>query len=80
MTSDVVTNPHVDEVIGLPAPDPEWELPAIQSVNDFELCRAIKEKGRPTGRYEPLSPEDTVKKSVMCWDSLFIQFKNAQGE
>lgn len=80
LTADIVANPHMEIDIGLPEPEPEWQVPPIASVDDFELCRAIKEKGRPTGQYEPLSPNDTVKQSVLNWDSLFLQFKDSEGE
>ena len=55
-------------------------MPQVASVDDFELCRAIKEKGRPTGQYEPISEKDTVKQSVTNWERLFVQFKNEHGE
>ena len=61
LTSHVVAHPHVEEAIGLPEPDPEWQVPQVGSVDDFELCRGIKERGRYTGQYEPLSPKDTVR-------------------
>ncbi|KAF7792811.1 hypothetical protein EIP86_003910 [Pleurotus ostreatoroseus] len=79
LTSDVVANPHVEVDIGLPEVDPQWEVPQVTSVDDFELCKAVKERGRPTGQYEPLSPDATVKQSVPNWESLYIQFKNKQG-
>lgn len=58
----------------------EWAIPPVDSVEDFELCRAIRERGRPTGQYETLSTKDVVKQVLVNWESLFMQFKNANGE
>ncbi|KAH8094903.1 hypothetical protein BXZ70DRAFT_1009847 [Cristinia sonorae] len=59
----------------------EWEVPKVESEDDFELCRALKEKGRPTGKFERLLGSATVKASVVNWEPLFIQFKdNERGE
>ena len=80
LTADVVVNPHIDDAMGLPEPDPSWESPFVDTVDDFELCRAVKEKGRPTGHYEPLANSETVKSSVANWESVFVQFKNEKGE
>ena len=80
LTADVVVNPHIDDAMGLPEPDPSWESPFVDTVDDFELCRAVKEKGRPTGHYEPLANNETVKSSVANWESVFVQFKNEKGE
>lgn len=60
--------------------DPEWVPPVIDSVNDFELCRTVRERGRPTGQYETLSPDDIVKETLVNWECLFIQFKDESGE
>lgn len=61
-------------------PNGEWEVPMVKSVDAFELSRAIKERGRPTGQYEVLSTKETVKQSLMNWESLFIQFRDENGE
>ena len=77
LKSDVLAVDHdedVDMLLGV-APDPEWTPPEVESVDDFELCRAIRERGRPTGEYEKLTTTDIVKQTVMNWESLFIQFR-----
>ena len=61
-------------------PEGEWVIPAVNSVDDFELSRAVKDRGRPTGKYTVLSNEGTVKQSLVNWESLFIQFKDEDGE
>jgi len=60
--------------------NPEWEVPQVTSVDDFELCRALKEKGKPTGKYELLDANKDVKSSVVNWESLFVQFKDSTGK
>ena len=60
--------------------DPEWKPPAVESKDDFELCRAIRERGRPTGQYETLSTKDVVKQTLVNWESVFIQFRDEDGE
>ncbi|KAF8958510.1 hypothetical protein BDZ97DRAFT_1841751 [Flammula alnicola] len=49
---------------------------------DFELCRAIKEKGKPTGKYEVLEPSMVLRDSGLAgWEVLFLQFRDrATGE
>ncbi|THH02149.1 hypothetical protein EW026_g644 [Hermanssonia centrifuga] len=76
LQSDVL-NSHQEIDVDM---DSEWTVPQVGSVDDFELCRAIKEKGRPTGRYELLSTTDIVKQALVNWESLFVQFKDANGE
>lgn len=59
----------------------EWKIPEIHGgLDGFELCRAIKEKGRVTGRYETLKGSATVKESVVNWEHVFVQFRDENGE
>ncbi|KAK7696189.1 hypothetical protein QCA50_000840 [Cerrena zonata] len=60
--------------------DTEWEVPTIQSVDDFELAKAVKEKGRHNGNYETLDSTSSLKSSLLNWDSVFLQFKDQQGK
>lgn len=73
-TSDIQTGliPDLD-------PEGEWTLPTVESTDDFELSRALRDRGRPTGQYEVLSNTDTIKQSVPNWETLFIQFKDEHG-
>lgn len=72
----------------LDAPDPridamdedDWKSQIPTSVDEFEFARVLKEKGRPTGVYEPLQGSDAIKSVLVNWDSLFIQFKDRNGE
>ncbi|CAL1700235.1 unnamed protein product [Somion occarium] len=73
-------NPSSDGLIPMDVDtqDPEWEVPKIQSVNDFELCRAIKEKGRLTGRYEVLDGNASIKSTLVNWEYVFMRFRDQQ--
>ncbi|TBU33023.1 hypothetical protein BD311DRAFT_749064 [Dichomitus squalens] len=57
----------------------EWEVPKVATTDDFELARQVKEKGRPTGRYEKLEDGAQLKSVLSNWDSVFIQFKDPNG-
>lgn len=61
-------------------PEGEWTVPTVETTDDFELSRAVKERGRPTGEYDLLSNNDTVKQSLMNWETLFIRFRDENGE
>jgi hypothetical protein len=84
LTSDVLQNKSGEDVnMGLlPDQDPEdeWTPPVVTSIDDFELSRAVKDKGKPTGKYNLLANSDTVKQSLVNWETLFIQFKDENGE
>ena len=58
----------------------EWEVPQVETTEDFELARQAKEKGRPTGRYEQLEVKAQLKNVLANWDPVFIQFKDVDGE
>ena len=56
------------------------QVPTAKTVDDFELCRAVKEKGKPTGKYELLDHESgRVKDHLANWDSIYIQFRDESG-
>jgi len=53
------------------------DVPKVTTVDDFELCRAIKDKGKLTGDYEILDVSKQVKESKLSsWEALFIQFRD----
>ncbi|KAI0092168.1 hypothetical protein BDY19DRAFT_990902 [Irpex rosettiformis] len=60
--------------------DGEWAVPTVNSTDDFELSRAVKDRGRPTGEYDVLSNTDTVKQSLVNWETLFVQFRDEHGD
>ena len=55
------------------------QVPTAKTVEDFELCRAVKEKGRPTGDYELLDQSGRVKDGLANWDSVYIRFRDESG-
>ena len=56
------------------------QVPTAKTVDDFELCRAVKEKGKPTGDYELLDHESgRVKDNLVNWDSVYIRFRDESG-
>jgi len=56
------------------------QVPTANTVDDFELCRAVKEKGKPTGNYELLDhASGRVKDHLVNWDSVYIQFRDESG-
>ncbi|GJE84585.1 hypothetical protein PsYK624_006610 [Phanerochaete sordida] len=69
------------EMFGAPQ-DPEWELPPVNHVEDFEFARIKKERGERDRKftYETLPNDAIVKQQLSNWDSLFIQFRDESGE
>lgn len=58
------------------------EPPQISVVesDDFELCRALKERGQPTGVFEVLEPSKLLKDSGLSgWDTIFLQFRDGSS-
>lgn len=55
------------------------DIPEILSVNDFEICREIKEKRRRTGNYVTLEGSEIVQKVAVAWETLYIRFKDSNG-
>ncbi|KAJ7129144.1 hypothetical protein C8R44DRAFT_71355 [Mycena epipterygia] len=54
------------------------DVPPVSAVADFELCKAVKERGKLTGEFQPL---DNLKLSlkdagVINWEPLFVQFRD----
>jgi hypothetical protein len=60
-------------------PDTLLDVPTVTSIEDFELCRALKEKGKLTGAYEALAPSQKVKDDLVNWDTVYIQFRDDSG-
>ncbi|KAF8806145.1 hypothetical protein BYT27DRAFT_7191450 [Phlegmacium glaucopus] len=50
---------------------------SVESEDDFELCRAIKERGKPTGTFEVLDPSKLLKDNGLSgWEIIFLQFRD----
>lgn len=77
-----VLSPDCDgdsDMLGAPL-DPEWVIPPVESVEDFELARAKKDRGKLTGVFETLPNDATVKQQLINWESLFIQLRDESGK
>ena len=55
------------------------QVPTAKTVDDFELCRAVKEKGKVTGNYALLDISGKVKDHLLNWDSIYIRFRDESG-
>lgn len=56
-------------------------VPKITQEGEFEICRAIKERGKSTGEYEILDPSKQVKElGISGWEHLYFQFRDPSGE
>lgn len=60
------------------------EVPRVQSTEDFELCRAVKDKGRSNAAssavsYEILDPSTPIKGLLSNWETLCVQFRDEDG-
>ena len=53
---------------------------SVESDDDFELCRALKERGKPTGVFEVLEPSMLLKDSGLSgWETIFLQFRDGSS-
>ncbi|KAF7352303.1 hypothetical protein MVEN_01194000 [Mycena venus] len=63
--------------------DPDAPIPSVTTVQDFELCKAVKDKarGRLTGEYMLLDePKLSLRDAgVANWEALFVQFRDAES-
>ena len=55
------------------------QVPTAATVDDFELCRVVKEKGKPNGDYVLLDVSGKVKDHLVNWDSVYIRFRDESG-
>jgi len=56
------------------------QVPTVKTIDDFELCHAVKEKGKPTGDYALLDHvSGRVKDHLVNWDSVYIRFRDESG-
>jgi hypothetical protein len=62
----------------------ENDVPKVESEDDFELCRFVKERGgipQPvqTGQYVVLEGSRLVKDALSNWTTIFFQFEMTQA-
>ena len=55
------------------------DIPRVQDVADFEICREKKEQGKAP-KYELLDGTMLVQKVTSAWESLYIRFKGDDGK
>lgn len=65
---------------GLPRTE-EDVVPRVTSLEDFELCRAIKEKGKMTGEFQVVEANEMELKmsGLSGWEVLFVQFRDKKS-
>ena len=78
MKSDVLSALKADvslDALDFMAMDPPQI--SVESEDDFELCRAIKERGQPTGVFEILEPSKLLKDNGLTgWEAIFLQMRD----
>lgn len=79
LQSSVLENPEPNPEV-MDEDSSEWAVPSVADMDDFELARAAKVQGRPTGKYEKLELGVQLKSVVANWDPIFVQFKDPNGE
>lgn len=79
LQSSVLENPEPNPEV-MDEDSSEWAVPSVADTDDFELARAAKVQGRPTGKYEKLELGAQLKSVVANWDPIFVQFKDPNGE
>jgi len=51
----------------------------VETIEDFELCRAVKDKGKLTGNYEVLDSSKILRESgIAGWETIFLQFRDRE--
>ncbi|KXN89505.1 hypothetical protein AN958_05667 [Leucoagaricus sp. SymC.cos] len=65
---------------GLPPTEADV-VPRVTSLEDFELCRAVKEKGKMTGEFVVIETDDLELKlsGLSGWEVLFVQFRDKKS-
>lgn len=56
-------------------------VPCVTSLDDFELCCAVKDKNKMTGEFRVLEANDMELKSsgITGWETLFVQFRDKKS-
>ena len=55
------------------------EIPSVQSTDDFELCKAVKDRGKATTSYEVLDATSPIQGFLHYWEELYVQFRDEDG-
>jgi len=61
--------------------EPEMErIPPLASIDQFELCKRVRNGRKFTGEYTALGDEESVKAAVTNWEAILIRMKDEDGE
>lgn len=90
------TDPVLDRIPTAPGEDEEMfdvdgngngsaneDIPVVTSTDDFELCRAIKDRGKQNAAvsaYEVLDPDSPVRGLLNNWEELYVRFRGKNGK
>ena len=55
------------------------EIPSVQTMDGFELCRAVKDRGKATTSYEVLDATSPIRGLLSNWEELYVQFRDEDG-
>lgn len=63
------------------------EVPRVESMEDFELCRIVKDRWKSNAAssasasvsYETLDPSTPIKGLLNNWEVLYVQFRDEDG-
>ncbi|CCM01761.1 uncharacterized protein FIBRA_03827 [Fibroporia radiculosa] len=72
--------PHVTLSASMDTDEESDFVPNVINLEDFELCRGIRERGRMNGKFEILDQNATVKNALVNWEPVFVQFRDANGQ
>lgn len=71
-------------VNGSAAADTHEEIPRVTSIDDFELCRIVKDKGKSSSgagsTYEVLDPASPIMGLLGNWEVLYVKFRDEDGK
>jgi hypothetical protein len=69
---------HTDT--GLPPTEGDV-VPRVTSLEDFELCRAVRERGKMTGEFHVVEANDAELNlsGLSGWEVLFVQFRDKKS-
>lgn len=55
-------------------------MPKVSDTDDFEISRAVKERGTVAVQYEVLEESQNVRGTLTNWEPVFLQFRDSSGE
>lgn len=78
---DAFKSQTLEALQALPDADAPSDYPSITSADDFELCKASRDRSTGTTKYEPAPVSSTIRDVVAnSWETLYMQFKDSEGK